>query len=385
MRVLVTGGAGFIGSHLVDLLLSEGHEVIVIDNLDPQVHGPGQSWPSYLPPRTRLRRVLGDIRKASVLQDALLTEDGTGMVDAVVHLAAKVGVGQGQYRIVDYYSVNVTGTALLLQEMAAHAARLGVKIPRLFVAGSMSSYGEGLYLGEDGVLFRPPLRDQETMAAGDWRVRWRGRPLGDSFARPTPETEPLHPASFYASTKAEQERMALIFGETYGVPVWVGRFFNCYGTRQALGNPYTGVVAIFANQIKAGESPTVYEDGRQTRDFINVQDLVRGISLLVQGAPSTAGVYNISTGIPTSVHEVAQAIAQVLGVEVSPKVTGRFRSGDIRHCIGDSSKLRTLGWAPRVTLQNGLEVLFDWLRKQPAQAGLQGKVHEEMKARDLIA
>lgn len=376
MRVLITGGAGFIGSHLADLLDSQGHEVVVLDNLDPQVHPTGR-WPDYLRARERagFHLVEGDVRDRGAVQYALLL--GDRRVDAVVHLAAKVGVGQGQYEIADYYEVNVQGTATLLQELLLLRER-GQEVPRLFVAGSMSSYGEGLYRDREGrPCVRPPLRGLEEMRAGRWDH-------GGLLPARIPEAEPLHPASFYASTKAEQERMCLLFGQAYGVPVWAGRFFNCYGTRQALSNPYTGVAAIFANQLLAGERPTVYEDGLQTRDFINVQDLVAAVSLLVTGPPETAGTYNIGTGRPTSVLELARELARTLEVDLEPRVTGRFRSGDIRHCVADSSKLRALGWEPRVQLSDGLELLFDWLARQEGEGGLQERAAREMEARGLI-
>ena len=234
-------------------------------------------------------------------------------MDVVVHLAAKVGVGQGQYQIARYYEANVQGTAVLLQEMLG-IQRTGKTVPRLFVAGSMSSYGEGLYQSGPSIFpyatWRPSPRTDAQLETGAWDY-----PADEGGVHPEPigipEHEPLRPTSFYASTKAEQERMALLFGEVYGVPVWVGRFFNCYGTRQAIGNPYTGVVAIFANQIKAGERPTIYEDGEQTRDFINVQDLVEAIAFLVLGPVETAGVYNIGTGKGTSILGVAKAIAVI--------------------------------------------------------------------------
>lgn len=371
MRILVTGGAGFIGSHLCDLLLAAGHEVISFDNLDPQVH-PGGKWPGYQPDRQSLTKIKGDVRQPSLVANAMKG------VDMVVHLAAKVGVGQGQYQFKDYYEHNVLGTAVVLDVVAKNP-----KVKRVFVAGSMSAYGEGLQEGFDGRIFRG-ARTLENMQNSEWRVFDGDKPLPHAAAYPIAETDPLDPTSFYALTKAEQERMALMFSQTHNTPVFVGRFFNCYGTRQALGNPYTGVVAIFANQLLAGERPTIYEDGHQTRDFINVQDLCGAIQTLLLAPQGAAGVYNIGTGTRTSIYDMASTLARVLGSNLAPQVTGKFRVGDIRHCFANNTKLRALGWSPIVTLDSGLEVLFDWLRRQAPQKGLQEKAHKELEDRGLI-
>lgn len=375
MTILITGGAGFIGSHLADLLISQGHRVVVLDNLDEQVH-PGRCWPSYQPERHGLTRLRGDVRDVDAVKHALKG------VDAVIHLAAKVGVGQGQYQIADYYDVNVTGTASLLE-----AIQQTPSVKRLFVAGSMSSYGEGAYRHRhfetpcDPTRINP--RKKQDLAAGCWDPvtvgqSWYLDPIGIR------EDDALQGEGFYAMTKAEQERMALAYGRTYGIPVWVGRFFNCYGTRQALSNPYTGVVAIFANQILAGERPTIYEDGKQTRDFINVQDLSAAVALLIQSNPETQGVYNIGTGERTSILEMATSIAQMLGSDLTPQITGRYRVGDVRHCSADIRKLAKLGWKPKIKLKDGLEVLFDWLARQQAQAGLQQQAHRALEIHGLL-
>jgi dTDP-L-rhamnose 4-epimerase len=372
MRVLVTGGAGFIGSHLVDLLLQHGHEVVVLDNLDPQVHGEERAWPSYMPPEgPHLTLLEGDVREATDLRGAIRMLGG---VDAVAHLAAKVGVGQGQYQIAPYYDVNVQGTAVLLQELA----KMDHAFPRLFVAGSMSSYGEGAYVRQ-GERVRPherPALPAEWEADGEWDFPGF-LPVG------VEETDELRPASFYASTKAEQERMALIFGDTYGAQVAVGRLFNVYGPRQALGNPYTGVCAIFGNRLLAGESPLIYEDGNQTRDFTFVSDTASAIFALLSH-PEARGVYNVGTGRPISVRQVAEGLALALGKDIPPTLAKKARSGDVRHCFSDSSRLHGLGWVPQVSLRDGLVKLTDWMKDQTATVGAQALAHLEMEGRGLV-
>ena len=381
MRVLVTGGAGFIGSHLVDLLLARGHEVVVLDNLDPQVHGDpeddGEAWPAYIPKdHPHLSLVCGDVREAADVRGAIRLLAG---VDAVAHLAAKVGVGQGQYQIAPYYETNVIGTAVLLQELA----KMEGAIARLFVAGSMSSYGEGAYAHEADRGMRMKVnqpRGKEALAAGLWdAVTTPGyRPVGVT------EEDELAPRGFYAETKAEQERMALLFGETYGGRVVVGRFFNTYGPRQALGNPYTGVCAIFGNRLLAEESPLVYEDGEQTRDFIHVSDVAAAIALLLDPV-SPVGVFNVGTGVATSILTVAKEMARALGRDIAPTLLGKYRSGDTRHCFSDPTKLRALGWQPKVALPDGLTDLVGWLVQAPrCYTGGQELANGELEGRGLV-
>lgn len=413
MRVLVTGGAGFIGSHLVDHLLAEGHSVRVLDNLDPQVHG-GRRWPGYLrayvepSPTTGkmpshpdghpwpLKLIQGDVRESQDLRNALLWPDG-GMAEVVVHLAARVGVGQGQYQIAPYYETNVGGTALLLQEILTVAGRTGQPLPRVFIAGSMSAYGEGIYFGPDGQKIRPGLRPAATLARKDWRAYSPGGlPIGDVDALPIPEAEALQPASFYAETKAAQERAGLLFADAYGAEVVVGRFFNVYGPRQALGNPYTGVAAIFANRIKAGESPLIYEDGNQSRDFIYVQDVARAVGLLATGslggrpAPvpraEIRGVFNVGTGRRTTILSLAKEIARTLGhPELAPTIPGTYRSGDVRNCFADVKRLLALGWKPTVDLSTGIDLLTEWADRQEAVPGIQDLAHHELASRGLVS
>jgi dTDP-L-rhamnose 4-epimerase len=359
----VTGGAGFIGSHLVDGLLAAGCEVRALDALASQVHGSDRKRPAYLAAAAEL--VVGDVRDRAVLARAL---DG---VEAVVHQAAAVGVGQSMYEIERYVSANSVGTAVLLEELAARRQQ----IRRLVVASSMSLYGEGAYRDAAGRLAFPPPRSAEALAARRYELRDEaGGPLTPV---PTPETTPLQPTSVYAVTKRDHEELCLTVGGAYGIPTVALRYFNVYGPRQALSNPYTGVMAIFSARLLNGRPPLVYEDGLQTRDFVHVSDVVRA-NLLALERPEAAGrVYNVGTGVATSVLEVGERLARELAFEGPPDVPGRFRAGDIRHCVADISRIRgELGYEPRVALGDGLRELLDWLRTETPEDRLEQATRE---------
>ena len=348
---LVTGGAGFVGSHLVDALLARGHRVRILDNLDPQVHGPEQRRPAWVPDDAEFR--LGDMRDADAVRRAM---EG---VEVVYHLAAAVGVGQSMYQIADYTATNTLGTAHLLQSLVDE--RGGVE--RLVVASSMSIYGEGRYRRPDGADGQAPIRTVERLRAQQWEpLDADGTPL---VPVPTDEGKPLDPTSIYALTKADQERMVLQIGAAYNIPSVALRFFNIYGPRQALSNPYTGVAAIFSARLLNGERPMIFEDGGQRRDFVSVHDIVQGLLLAAEEDAAVGKAFNLGSGRAVSVREVAETLATVMGVEVEPQVTGKYRVGDIRNCYADISLAReVLGYEPRVTFEAGMEELVGWLREQ---------------------
>ena len=319
MKVLITGGAGFIGSHLADRLLAEGHDVRALDNLDPQVHGNGQR-PDYLDASVELQ--VGDVRDHDAVGRAL---EG---VDAVYHFAAAVGVGQSMYEIERYTSVNAIGAAVVLEEVVQRRDA----IRKLVVASSMSIYGEGQYrnprTGETGIA--PGLRPELQLAAKQWELLAEdGGPLEPE---PTAETKPLRPTSVYAVNKRDHEELFLSVGAAYGIPAVALRFFNVYGERQALSNPYTGVAAIFSSRLLNDNRPLVFEDGRQTRDFIDVRDLVRGCALALGADEADGTTLNLGTGRATSILEVARTIAAGLGKEIEPEIVEPYRAGDLRHC-----------------------------------------------------
>ncbi len=350
-HVLITGGAGFIGSHLADELLAAGYRVRVLDNLCEQIH-PDRRPPSYLDPQVELQ--IGDVRDEQAVVRALQG------IDAVFHFAAKVGVGQSMYQIRDYVDVNENGTAVLLQALTEHPVK------RLIVASSMSIYGEGLYLDPDGSLVEEKSRELEQLQQSVWELSdERGRRL-----RPIPTPENKRPAlsSIYALNKYVQERQCLMVGQAYGIPTVALRFFNVYGTRQALSNPYTGVLAIFASRLLNDKPPRIFEDGLQLRDFVHVSDVAAACRLALEAGDSGGQVYNIGSGTRTTVREVALRLAAVMGKEqIAPEITRRFRMGDIRHCFADILLAQeVLGYRPRIRFENGLAELTEWLEGQIA-------------------
>lgn len=367
-HVLITGGAGFIGSHVADELLARGYRVRALDNLTEQVHGAGATRPAYLHPDVEL--IVGDVRDRTVVRRAL---DG---VDAVFHFASAVGVGQSMYEIVHYTDVNNVGTAVLCEALIAHP------VQRLVVASSMSLYGEGLYEAPGGTLVACAERTLDQLRDGEWDV-CDGN--GDVLAPlPTPETKPPSLASIYALSKFDQERMCLMVGRAYDIPTVALRFFNVYGPRQALSNPYTGVLAIFASRLLNDSPPLIFEDGGQQRDFVSVHDVARACLLALESERAVDQVLNVGSGEHYTVAEIAERLGSALGKShIAPRVTGRYRVGDIRNCFADVSRARAvLGYAPSVTLDAGLGELGEWLAGQIADDQVE-RASEELEARGL--
>ena len=352
--ILITGGGGFVGSHLADKLLEHGHHVRVLDDLTPQVHG--NDRPAYLSPQVEL--IVGDIRDPKQIRAALAN------IDVIFHFAATVGVGQSMYEISRYMSVNTQGTAELLQAMLDSRCNP----QKLIVASSMSIYGEGYYLcSQCGREATPPVRPVSQLRAGEWDL-YCTVCNGVLKPRPTNENKPSEINSIYALSKRDQEELCLIYGRTYGVPVTALRFFNIYGTRQALSNPYTGVAAIFAARLINGQVPLVFEDGEQMRDFVSVHDIVRANILAMERPESNGEVINVGSGKPISIRQVAELLAQSLGKNIKPTITQKYRAGDIRHCYADLTKARSLlGYEPQVTHEEGFRELAAWLQAQQAE------------------
>jgi dTDP-L-rhamnose 4-epimerase len=367
MKVLVTGGAGFVGSHLVDGLLAAGHAVRVLDALAAQVHG-GAERPADLARDAEL--VVGDVRDRAAVARAL---DG---VEAVFHQAAAVGIGQSMYEIERYVSANSVGTAVLLEEIAARRDR----IRKLVVASSMSLYGEGAYRDRRGDEVHPPPRPVAQFEARRWELRdASGAELAPAR---TPETKPLQPTSVYAITKRDHEELCLTVGSAYGIPTVALRYFNVYGPRQALSNPYTGVLAIFSSRLLNGRPPLIFEDGLQSRDFVHVTDVVQA-NLLALASPADGAVYNVGTGRATTILDVALELARALGRPIEPEIPGRYRAGDVRHCIADVTKIRSeLGYEPRVAFEQGVKDLLEWLHGQ-APVDRVDDATRELEARGL--
>jgi len=364
--ILITGGAGFVGSFVADELLSRGYVVRSLDSLDPQVHENGR--PDYLSPEVEF--VDGDIRDPIAVRRALKGVDG------VFHLAALVGVGQSMYQIERYTSVNNVGTAVLLEALVENP------VEKLVVASSMSIYGEGLYQSVGGALVQNAERSTAQLQAREWEPRGED---GDVLTPiPTPETKVPALSSVYALSKFDQERLCLLTGRAYGFDAIALRFFNIYGPRQALSNPYTGVLAIFAARYLNDKAPLINEDGDQKRDFIHVRDIARACRLALESSGCGGEAFNVGTGRPLSITQIAQELARAVGKEhIEPAIVAKYRVGDIRNCFADVSKAREmLGFEAQIPLREGLEELADWLASQTAEDRIEDAA-QELAARGL--
>jgi dTDP-L-rhamnose 4-epimerase len=367
VRTLVTGGAGFIGTHLVDALLERGDDVVVLDSLEPQVHGDAQP---DLP--DDIEFIHGDCGDPAAADRALAG------VERVVHLAAIVGVGQSMYEIARYTQGNTMATAVFLERLVAMP-----ELPlRLVVASSMSIYGEGEYTCPEHGRMAPAPRPEAQLLLREWETAC---PQCGHVLTPvgTSESKPLIPTSIYAINKRDHEEMCLVTGAAYGMPATAVRFFNVYGRGQALSNPYTGVAAIFASRLMNGKAPIIFEDGEQSRDFIHVSDIVRGILLALDSEAATGQAVNLGTGRQTTVARVAEVISEGLGLDIEPEIADKYRAGDIRHCFADPSRARELlGFEADVAFDDGMAELIEWLEDQEAEDKVDAAT-DELAARGL--
>ena len=364
-RVLITGGAGFIGGHVARALIARGDRVRVLDSFIPQVHPPGIRPSRQLDGAEIIR---GDVRDPDAVVRALAG------IDKVVHLAAEVGVGQSMYAVDRYVSVNDQGTAVLLQALIERP------VARVVVASSMSVYGEGLYRAADGSLIEDVVRDP---ARGWDAVAADGTPL---LPVATPEAKRANLASVYALTKYVQERLVLTLAPAYGMQGVALRLFNVYGPGQALSNPYTGVLAIFAARLLNNQRPAVFEDGAQRRDFVHVDDVAAAFLLALDHPAAAGGVFNIGSGRSIAIADVARAMAEAMGrTRLEPEVLGKARAGDIRHCFADIGRARAvLGFAPRRGFAESLPALAAWVERQRA-VDLVAQARRELEQRGLVA
>ncbi len=367
--VLVTGGAGFIGSHLTDELLKRGYRVRIIDNLLPQVHGCVSVKPTYLNPEAEF--IKADICDSVTLRKALKG------VKAVFHLAAAVGVGQSMYQIKKYTQINNVGTSVLLENL------LHTGVEKLVVASSMSIYGEGLYKGTDDSTHSTAIRTVAQLRKAQWDLCCEDGTLLEPL--PTPESKAPCLASIYALSKYDQERMCLLIGNAYNIATVALRFFNVYGTRQALSNPYTGVLAIFASRYLNSRPPLIFEDGKQRRDFVHVYDICNACCCALESGTANLSI-NIGSGENYSISQVARELSKVLGkTDIEPSISGKFRIGDIRHCFADITiAQKVLGYKPQITLEKGLTELSIWLENQIAHDKLD-VANSELVARGLTS
>ena len=367
MRVLVTGGAGFIGCHVVKMLLRSGCDVRVLDSLIEQVHRGAVRMPAM----EDVELIRADVRDLDRVSAAL---EG---VDSVIHLAAEVGVGQSMYAIDRYVSANDGGTATLFQ------ALIDRPVARVVVASSMSIYGEGLYRSAAGERMDDVTRPAQREPAG-WDPTGPDGRLLTPMA--TPEWKRPNLASVYALTKYVQERLTLTVAPAYGMQGVALRLFNVYGPGQALSNPYTGVLAIFASRLQNGQRPMVFEDGEQRRDFVHVEDVARAFLLALEHPDAAGQVFNIGSGKDVSILQVAEALAQAMGVpDLTPELMGKARTGDIRHCFADISLARdVLGFEPRRGFADSLGELAEWVQAQQAEDRVQ-HARQELEQRGLVA
>ena len=367
-RILVSGGAGFIGSHLVDALVKEGHEVTILDNFCEQVHQ-GKK-PDYLNRQARL--IEGNVADYETFRKALLG------AEIVFHEAAAVGIGQSNYEIKRFVESNVLGTANLLHALANEKHC----VEKFILPGSNTSYGEGLYECKNCGKFHPRIRT-EAEVKNSFEMRC---PECKAVAKPipTPENAELYCNSIYSMTKRDQEEMALFIARAYNIPCTILRYFNVFGPRQSLSNPYTGVSAIFTSRIKNNNAPAIYEDGLQTRDFVSVHDVVSANLLAMKNKSSDNEIFNIGTGKGTTITALAEMLIKMLQSGLKPEILKKFRKGDIRHCIADNGKAaKKLGWKPDVSLEKGMKELIGWSKGVEAKDHFE-KAELELKEKKLI-
>lgn len=362
-KILVTGGAGFIGSHLVDGFIEKGYEVRVLDNLYPQIH-PNGKLPAYFNKKAQFMK--GDVTERKDWMKAL---DGA---DAIFHLAAAVGVGQSMYEVEHYVKVNSLGTALLLDILANKKHT----VKKMVVAASMSSYGEGTYKCTKCGLVRPPLRDEKKLQRGDYSVYC---PNCTKLVKPvaTREDAQQNCNSIYAINKKNQEEMMLNIGLAYKIPAVAMRYFNVYGTRQSLSNPYNGVVAIFMSRIKNNKSPIINEDGLQTRDFIHIKDVTSANIAALENDRADYQIFNVGGGVPITIKKIAEILINICKSSVKTDITNKIRKLDVRHCYADITKITNLlSWKPQVALKQGLEEVVNWSLQEKSEDKLEFALRE---------
>lgn len=375
-KLLITGGAGFIGSSLALELLGRNYEITILDNLSGQVHGP-DVYKSELYRRIdgKVKFIMGDVRSKRDWEQALNGQE------IVVHYAAETGTGQSMYEIEKYADVNIKGTAILLDILANKSNH---NIKKIIIASSRSIYGEGKYECKDHGVVYPKERSEENMLRGDFKVKC---PLcnKDALLLPTDENSKIHPSSIYGLTKQTQEEMCMITGKALNIPVVAFRYQNVYGPGQSLSNPYTGILSIFSTRIKNGNDINIFEDGDESRDFVYIQDVVDATVLGIELDAANYNVYNVGSGKRTSVTTVAKSLIAEYGSKVNYSISGNFRLGDIRDNYADLSKIKTdLGFVPKVSFEQGIALFARWVSLQEIKDDSYNKSIEEMKEKGLL-
>ena len=375
-KILITGGAGFIGSNLALKLIGKGYDVTVLDNLSKQIHGddPENTSPLYQSIVGKVTFIKGSVTSATELTAAIKGQD------VIVHLAAETGTGQSMYQIAHYTNVNIGGTALLLDILA----NTPTQIKKVIIASSRAIYGEGKYWSEELGFVYPGHRNDSDMKAGNFNVNYPGSvtPLKPV---PTDEESKIHPSSLYGITKQNQEQMIMTICPTIGIIPVAFRFQNVYGPGQSLANPYTGILSIFSNLIRNNKEINVFEDGKETRDFVFIDDAIEAIILGIEADEANNEVFNVGTGVPTDVTTVVNELLANYGNEVLVKISGNYRLGDIRHNFADITKiLAKLGFKPAVDFKTGIKQFAKWVNTQAVIAGKYEQSIQEMKEKGFF-
>ncbi|MDG7041731.1 MAG: SDR family NAD(P)-dependent oxidoreductase [Nitrososphaerota archaeon] len=371
-NVLITGGVGFIGSHLAERLCEIGYKVRIIDNLSPQVHGQDAKLPDYL--KDKVEFIKGDVRSRVAVKRAL------SHADAVIHLAAETGVGQSMYEIARYVNTNIEGTAILLECVIETSN----KVNKIILASSRAVYGEGKYKCVTCGITCVESRSEDRLRTKQWQMRCAkcGRivePL------PTDEDTILRPTSIYAITKQAQEQMFSVIAKAHKIPYAILRYFNVYGQRQSLSNPYTGILSIFSSRVVNGKPPLVYEDGLESRDFVHVSDVVKATILALEKNEANYEVLNVGSGRKATILEVANLLVNKFGSSLKPIVAGKYREGDIRHCYADLTKIKSkLGYEPSKSLEEGISEFVEWVKQERNILDLSDKASKELSSRKLL-
>lgn len=373
-NVLITGGAGFIGSNLALKLIEKGYQVTVLDNLSPQIHGdnPTETSPLYLSIKDKVKFIHGTVTSKSDWEEALKDQD------AIVHYAAETGTGQSMYEVEKYVDVNINGTALMLNLLVNGS----YNVKKVVVASSRSIYGEGKYISKELGAVYPTQRESIHMDQGDFEVKYPNSSALTLVG--TDEESKIHPSSVYGITKQNQEQMVLTVCPTVGIAGVAFRYQNVYGPGQSLKNPYTGILSIFSTQIKNGNNINIFEDGLESRDFVYIDDVVDATILGLEKEEANNQVFNVGTGVAKNVLTVANELVKNYGLDVAINVSGNYRLGDIRHNYADLTKInKLLGFSPKVSFEAGLKSFAEWVNTQEVQEDKYQKSIDEMKVKGL--
>jgi dTDP-L-rhamnose 4-epimerase len=375
-KVLITGGAGFIGSNLSLKLIDKGYIITVLDNLSPQIHGadPENDSPLYNSIKDKVNFIRGTVTSQNDWVKAIADQD------VIVHFAAETGTGQSMYEIKKYTDVNIGGTALMLDVLT----NLPHKVKKVIVASSRSIYGEGKYYSENLGDVYPSHRVSEFMDNGDFEVKYRGTQKPLQLVA-TDENSKIHPSSVYGITKQNQEQMVMVVCPTIGIAAVAFRYQNVYGPGQSLSNPYTGILSIFSTQIKNGNAINIFEDGQESRDFVFINDVVDATILGIEKDEANNQVFNVGTGVAVNVLTVAETLQQQYKTNIPVKITGNYRLGDIRHNFADLTKIsQKLGFKPKVDFATGIAAFCAWVNKQQIMADNYEQSINELKSKGLF-